>query len=159
MIVAGTGHRPEKLGGFSRDIQRRLVDLACAIIEKHEPELVISGMALGWDTALAEAAILCGRQFAAAIPFSGQELKWSEDDQLRYNCLIEHELCKSIKIVCEGGYAPWKMQKRNEWICDNCDVLWALWNKTDGGTANCVRYAQKVKKPILNFWSSWEKYK
>jgi uncharacterized phage-like protein YoqJ len=41
------------------------------------------------------------------------------------------------------------MQDRNIWMVDHCDALIAVWDGTSGGTANCVRYAQKVGKPIV----------
>ena len=57
MNVAGTGHRPNKLGGYDDDIYQRLVTLAMTYLEETRPKRVISGMALGWDQALAEAAV------------------------------------------------------------------------------------------------------
>lgn len=55
MIVAGTGHRPNKLGGYGDDVFERLVALARTYLWHMEPWHVISGMALGWDQALAQA--------------------------------------------------------------------------------------------------------
>ena len=60
-----------------------------------------------------------------------------------------------VVFVSEPGYAAWKMQVRNKWMVDNSDLVLALWNGTDGGTANCVRYAEKVGKPITNLWERW----
>ena len=45
MIVAGTGHRPSRLGGYDDYARGRLVDLARAALEKHQPDQVISDMA------------------------------------------------------------------------------------------------------------------
>jgi hypothetical protein len=70
-------------------------------------------------------------------------------------------LAREIVVVCDGGYAAWKMQRRNERIVDQLtkpeDVLLALRNKTPGGTANCVKYAQSKSKNILNVWNRWER--
>ncbi|MBD2505253.1 hypothetical protein H6G83_32415 [Anabaena azotica FACHB-119] len=52
-IIAATGHRPTKLGGYSPAVLSRLTDLATAYFERISPTQVISGMALGWDTAIA----------------------------------------------------------------------------------------------------------
>lgn len=41
------------------------------------------------------------------------------------------------------------MQKRNEWMVDNCDILIAVWDKSPGGTKNCVDYAESKKKQII----------
>ena len=32
------------------------------------------------------------------------------------------------------------MQKRNEFMVDNSDLVVAVWNGTSGGTANCLAY-------------------
>lgn len=50
---------------------------------------------------------------------------------------------------CPGGYAPAKMQIRNEYMVENCDLLIAVWDKSDGGTANCVKYAKSQRKNII----------
>ena len=46
-------------------------------------------------------------------------------------------------------YAVWKMQKRNEWMVDNCDAVIAVWDGAPGGTANTVDYARKLGKSVL----------
>lgn len=55
MILAVTGHRPNKLGGYSKQAYRKLVKIAEVNLKKLNPDKVISGMALGWDQALAQA--------------------------------------------------------------------------------------------------------
>lgn len=153
MIVAGTGHRPDKLGGYGWEPEARLRCLAISWLEVAKPERVISGMALGWDQALASAAHISGIPFTAAVPFLGQEKMWPAESQKRFQTLLEK--AEKVEIVCSGGYSPAKMQKRNEWMVDNCTHVLALWNGTTGGTANCVKYAQKQEKPIINLWKEW----
>ena len=46
-------------------------------------------------------------------------------------------------------YNPWLMQKRNEYMVDLADRVIAVWNCSKGGTANCVKYAEKVGKEII----------
>ena len=42
------------------------------------------------------------------------------------------------------------MQKRNEYMVDNCDLLIACWSGVKkGGTYNCVKYAIKNNKRII----------
>jgi uncharacterized phage-like protein YoqJ len=51
------------------------------------------------------------------------------------------------------------MQKRNEMMVDDCNLLLTLWDGSDGGTANCLGYARR-KRPDLetvNLWDSWQK--
>jgi uncharacterized phage-like protein YoqJ len=156
MIVAGTGHRPNKLGGYGKDAQQRLIDLAIDFFDSHAGEQVtevISGMALGWDMALAEAACQLEIPWTAAIPFEGQQLAWPRPSQEAYEKTLV--FAKNIVYVCEPGYAAWKMQKRNEWMVDNCDAVLALWDGSDGGTGNCIKYANKINKPIINLWENY----
>lgn len=156
MIVCGTGHRPNKLGGYSPDAHTRLVVLAIDwLVAQHayfpDRELeVISGGALGWDQALAQAAWMNNVPFMFALPFEGFETKWPSDSQHYLKRLMDS--ATRVHYVCEPGYSPWKMQKRNEWMVDNSDQVLALWDGSDGGTANCVKYANKVGKPITNLW-------
>ena len=81
MILAATGHRPDKLGGYSHDILVRLTEFAQHQIRVLGPEKVISGMALGWDQAVALATISLEIPLIAAIPFEGQESVWPEKSQ------------------------------------------------------------------------------
>lgn len=51
MIVAATGHRPNKLGGYAHWDAERAIDLAMRYLTLLKPSRVISGMAQGWDQA------------------------------------------------------------------------------------------------------------
>ena len=159
MNLAATGHRPDKLGGYGDWVFTRLVHLAETYL-KSRPEIlkhditVISGMALGWDTAWATAALNLKLPLIAAVPFFGQESQWPEQSQARYLNILDK--AEHVEIVCEGGYDPSKMQIRNEWMVDQCNELVALWDGSKGGTYNCIKYAKKVKKPIINLWDMYE---
>tara|TARA_Y100000310_G_scaffold122960_1_gene121714 strand:+ start:530 stop:1006 length:477 start_codon:yes stop_codon:yes gene_type:complete len=153
MIVAGTGHRPNKLGGYGDDIYQKLVTLAMTYLEETRPKRVISGMALGWDQALAEAAVNRNIKFTAAIPFEGQENKWYPSSVVNYNKLLG--LADRIYIVSEGGYSVYKLFLRNEWMVNNADRVVALWNGTSGGTTGTISYAKQVGIPIDNLWDKW----
>ena len=150
MVLCGTGHRPDKLGGYGPVAKQKLFDLAYWFLgEGPDREKVISGGALGWDQALAAAAISLKIPTVLALPFEGFECKWPKESQEYLHSLMNPA---EVVFVCDPGYAPWKMQERNKWMVDHSDRVLALWNGTDGGTANCVRYAEKVGKPITNLW-------
>lgn len=159
MKIAGTGHRPDKLGGYGPSTKIHLVRFAGRCLREIQPEILISGMAQGWDQALACAAIRCNIPFWAAIPCDGQELAWPEESQQEYHKLLEQAEKKIV--VCPGPYAVWKMQKRNEWMVDAVQdgAVLALWDGSPGGTANCVRYARKIGVTVVNVWSVyWSVY-
>ncbi len=86
MILAGTGHRPDKLGGYNKRTYKRLTDLAIAAIRFYKPSEIITGVALGWDTWLAIAAIEEKIPYTCAVPFKGQEKRWRHEDKQRYHC-------------------------------------------------------------------------
>ena len=150
MIVSGTGHRPTKLGGYNNKSFLILVGIAENWIKENKPTKVISGMAQGWDQALAQAAINCGIPFIAAVPFKGQEGVWNLKGQNYFNKLLNQ--AESVTYVCGEGYAPHKMQIRNKWMVDNSDMVLAMWDGTNGGTFNCVNYAQSQDKDIVNLY-------
>lgn len=138
-ICAATGHRPGKLGGYSPAAADRLDRLAVEYLSITRPDGTISGMALGWDQAWARASVRLGIPFVAAVPFEGQEKTWPAESQVAYQTLLG--AADAIFTVCEGGYAAWKLQKRNQWMVDRCTRLVSLWDGTAGGTKNCIDYA------------------
>lgn len=154
MFIAATGHRPRKLGGYDEAIYHLLVLLAVEYLKDQKPDKTISGMALGWDQAFTEASISLGIPFIAAVPFKGQEKMWPGESQKFYYSLLKK--ANEIVYVSDGEYSPKLMQVRNEWMVDHSDKICALWDGTYGGTANCVRYATKVGKPIDNLWQQWK---
>lgn len=155
MIICGTGHRPDKLGGFDLGTLLQLKDVAKDWIKNSDTKLIISGMALGWDQAIALAAIDLRIPFHAAVPFIGQESKWPSGSQQRYHTILSKATL--ITHVCDSGYASWKMQKRNQFMVDESDAVLALYNGTPGGTRNCLVYAEKQNKPIINLWDQFVK--
>ena len=158
-IVVATGHRPDKCGGFSTPTQLRLKQIAIDWLASLNPRGAVSGMALGWDTAIVEACLHLNLPYVACIPFRGQESRWSSASQRAY-----HEyLRKAVKvIVCSPGtYSTYKMQVRNERMIDmaleygpgpNNSILLAMWNGTSGGTENCLLYA-RTRMETINAWS------
>jgi uncharacterized phage-like protein YoqJ len=159
-VLVGTGHRPSKLLGYSEEARRRLREFVINWLLALQPRGVISGCALGFDTALAEAALKLNIPFVAAIPFVGQESKWPAGSQEVYRQL----LARSAKvIVCSpGGYSPVKMQIRNERMVDIAmrdpqkpGILFALWNGTSSGTKNCIDYARRRQCTTINAWSDF----
>jgi uncharacterized phage-like protein YoqJ len=149
MIIAGTGHRPHRLGGYDDHAYGRLVDLARAALEKHQADQVISGMALGWDL---------GLPLTVAIPFVGQESRWSADDQARYQRLLGEAV--QVQVLGRDTDTTAAFRARNRWMVDNCDVLLALWDgEEQGGTCYTVHYARSRGRPVVHLWGSWIKYR
>lgn len=153
-ILAVTGHRPEKLGGYDPKTRWRLIELASRMLISM-PSKVITGMALGWDQAVAQAAIDLSIPVVAAIPFRGQERMWPLHARERYHRILEQ--CMEMHIVCIGPYDPSMMQRRNRWMVDRTKMLGALWDGSHGGTENCLRYAydHETCETPFNLWTYW----
>lgn len=156
-IVAVTGHRPNSLGGYHEAVTAKLVRIASAHFSQHPPEKVITGMALGWDQAVAYACYRLSIPYVAAVPFVGQEALWVDSSKVWYRKLLEK--ASEVVIVSEGEYAAYKLHKRNQWMVDQLgpsDELVALYDGSPtGGTANCVKYAIGKKVRITNLWDTF----
>ncbi len=150
MIIAGTGHRPGKLYGYDQNTFNKLIDLAEAVIEHFNPNKIISGMALGWDLALAKASLNLKIPLIAAIPYPNQPDQWNKKDKDFYNSILKQ--ADHIEII--SSYFGYKfLQQRNEWMVDHSDQLIALYKNGEiGGTFNCIEYAKWKNKPIYNVW-------
>jgi uncharacterized phage-like protein YoqJ len=154
LVIAVTGHRPEKLYGYDlkepryKKLYQKLLD---KLIE-YKPTHCISGMALGVDTVFAYAVLEYKKKvnpdciFECAIPCLNHPCKWKKEDQERYSKILKK--ADMVTLVSDEEYKPWLMQKRNEYMVDKCDLLIAVWDGTKGGTGNCINYAKKKDKTI-----------
>lgn len=156
-IIAGTGHRPRNLFFGYDETHKDCIKYKLRIsdyLKEHSSQIkyVISGMALGFDTHLAEIALQLNLKVHAYIPFKGQEKVWPPHSKKRYQNILTK--CDNIIITSEGGYSVAKMQIRNERMIESCTHVIALWNPTQmfGGTFNCLKYAKKKNRPIYNIW-------
>lgn len=152
---AGTGHRPPKIGGYQ--IIGRLAEFAAFTLSNLHAEKVISGMALGWDQALAIAAVDLGIPFIAAVPFHGQDSKWPAASQNKYRWLLSK--ASEVVYVSDGTYSPAKMQIRNQYMVDHADYVLALWDGSRGGTYNCIQYATSKGVMVCNVYKPWVDYR
>jgi len=160
-IVVATGHRPQKCGGFATPARLLLKQIAIDWLTALNPRGAVSGMALGWDTAIVEACLHLRLPYVACIPFRGQESQWPSSSQRAYN---EYLRKAANVIVCSPGpYSAHKMQIRNERMIDmalhygpgpNNSILFAMWDGTSGGTENCLSYAQ-TRMQTMNAWADF----
>ena len=58
--------------------------------------------------------------------------------------------CAKLSVV-SPVFSMASYQRRNEFMVDAADVLAAFFDGSPGGTANCVRYANKVGKKVVRF--------
>jgi len=152
-IVGVSGHRPSKAGYD----QVKLVMFAQLVLIQQDPTRVLTGMAVGWDQAVAEACVQLRIPFVAVIPFAGQESRWPASVQKRYFELLE--LAHSAVVVSRGEYSPTKMKARNRYLADHSTKAVVLYDGFgDSGTAQFVRHAENIGLPYLNVWDDWQLY-
>jgi len=151
MIIAVTGHRPNRLGneynGVGPYSDYIWIELS-KVIRNFRPKKMISGMAQGVDTIFAQVAMSMEIPLIAAVPFRGQASKWPAKAQKSYEIILDHP-DTDVRIITEGPYHKGVYHARDRWMVDNCDKLVAVWNGSESGTGYTVKYAQSTKKQII----------
>lgn len=155
IILYGTGHRPDKLGGYSLKSLYALTGCIQDELRRIQPSEVIAGGALGFDQALALAAIQCNIPLTLAIPFRGFYRQWPSASQTFHRKIMRS--ADKVVYVTHGRltdkYEIIKaLQVRNEWMADHGNSCLTMWDGTPGGTANCISYSRKIGRPIHNMW-------
>jgi len=156
--VCFTGHRAHHLGINEKSDRKRFLNL----LKKLEEKICflhryfgftdfISGMALGVDTYAAQ-TVLRLRDYGmnirliCAIPCRNQSSLWNDSQRKTYNEILA---AADKVILLEEEYSDGCMQRRNEFMVNNSSLVLAVWNGKPGGTANTLRYARKLSRPIL----------
>ncbi len=144
-----TGHRAEKLPWRDNDQARGCLELKKVIADvistlydggfRH----FICGMATGADIYFGEAVVALRSEhpdvtLEAAVPFSGQERRWSPYWKKRYARLAEE--CDKVTVL-HSEYTPTCMMDRNRYMVDRSRVLVAAYNGSAGGTRSTMLYA------------------
>lgn len=161
MIVTATGHRPKYMPcGYDEsepwaiEVKERL----STWLERNQPEVVITGMALGWDTWVAEEALALGIPIWPFIPFPDQHTKWPYEAKLRYANIMRqaaiHPLSREPHYTANQYYKE-VFTDRDIQMVQRCDQVISLLNPivNKGGTWYTCQYAKRMNKPITNFWA------
>lgn len=152
-----TGHRPQSLPfGFNesdprcKELKRRLRVLIREMIESGVTHF-LSGMALGIDIYAAEIVLSLREEFPeisleAIIPCANQSCKWSKMQVFNYFTILKQ--CNKV-VVLQDNYTPDCMNKRNRYMVEHSDCAIAVWNGSNSGTGNTVKYALSKKLPVI----------
>lgn len=165
-IIAFTGHRPDKLSGgykgdhtnikdFIKDELQKIITMEC--VGEFAPNIqVIVGGAQGTDQIAHKAALeVYNCDIILIEPFKGFWRKWPIDSIENYMWLKYHPKTSYETLDKSEFYAPYKMQHRNEEMVNRATEIWAWWDGSEGGTANCVAYAKKIDKPVRNLYNEF----
>ena len=109
----------------------------------------LSGMAEGIDTFCAEAVEELKKTYSdislvAVLPYNHQGNDRSEYEKERFSNIIKN--ADSV-IILQEKYSQGCYYRRNEYMVDNSDMLFAVYSEA-GGTAYTIKYAVKKNKPI-----------
>ena len=109
----------------------------------------ITGGAFGLDSHAARFALDHNIPLWLVLPFPSKLLcaRWPTKDakDLLFRSVKE---CSKLSVV-SPIFSMSAYQRRNEFMVDAADVLAAFFDGSQGGTANCVRYAQKYGRKVI----------
>jgi uncharacterized phage-like protein YoqJ len=142
-------------------IKDRLLEVIESVIVNENVHIFISGGALGFDQIAFWCVCILKEKYALknilAIPFKNQNVVWSDNQKYWYNRIVNEadqvtfvdELEKyKVGGINPGIYHVAKMQKRNQFMVDNSNIVIAYWDGSKGGTKNCLDYALSKNKII-----------
>ena len=116
----------------------------------------LSGMAVGFDLAAAEAVLAFraehpGVRHVAVIPFRGQEERFSAEDRARFQAVeaASDEVVILSETFHRGCYAV-----RNRYLADNASLVLAWYDGSPGGTRYTLRRAKARRCEVWNLHPS-----
>lgn len=169
-----TGHRPSGLFGYGLDtstqerysaLTKELVDILHDLHQKGFSRFITGG-AQGVDQLAFWAIDFIkdyypedGIENIIYVPCIEQWKRWNPMGRFGQNEYIQMlEAATDVVYVSEKSYrGPQDMIRRNHAMVDNSDAVLAVYGKsedyhdTKGGTAECMRYADKRGLPIIIF--------
>lgn len=161
-----TGHRPNKLYGYDlsdhryQELAHRLARVIVSLYAQYGVDTFITGGALGLDTvAFFAVQYVKSKGYPVknilAVPFKGQEGRWFGKDVERYNRMLklaDEVVYVDILPKYSGNYTvPQKLNVRNHYMVDNAQYVITAYNGSKkGGTFNCLEYAKKNNREIIN---------
>lgn len=159
MKISVTGHRPNKLGGYTpceshRAVRRHMRDFLIRAKTEYKDLTIISGGALGIDQWWMAVGHYLKIPVIAALPFHGFDSQWPIEAQKYFRELLDN--CDGILYATHDR--PQNKQeavdalfKRNKMLVDMCDLMVAYWDGSSGGTAHAVKLTETAKKDIVIF--------
>lgn len=146
-----TGHRPEKIALEEAEI-KNLLEGAINTAIKNGVNTFITGMAEGTDIWAAEIVLSKKKEnpninLVCALPHPGFDKRRSSEEKEKFKNIIEN--ADLVKMINEK-YFRGCYQVRNKWMVDFSGLVIAVWNGTQSGTGNTIRYAVGKDIPVVN---------
>jgi predicted Rossmann fold nucleotide-binding protein DprA/Smf involved in DNA uptake len=152
LSVATAGHQPEGLVPYKAGVAPRLEALAAFWLSTNHPREIVSGLAPGWDLAVARAALEQNISLVAALAFPAQLDVFQAGDRPAADRILG-----AAQLVHVHGQleTPAAWTERDRWSISRADMVLALWSGADGGTAQAIKIARGQGKPVVNLWDVW----
>lgn len=160
----GTGSRSMVQHPRAREIYASLREWILEF-RKHHPDLVlISGMAEGWDEAIAKVGMREGIPYIVALPHSGYgKYYWGQHSKLGVNRMREFDaLCAAATervVVCSSIYVDNVHSNfiRNTWMVDHTNEA-VVYMPHSSGTRDAIAKlsAKKIPYHVLDAKCMWQ---
>jgi uncharacterized phage-like protein YoqJ len=137
-----TGHRI-----LHKEFSRKRLTEALRDLILQGVEDFYNGLALGFDLITAETLVALRKEYPqirihGCIPFYGQENRFPAEDKERYVRLVKE--CDDTVVLSED-YTRDCYFKRNDYMVEHADVLFAYCHSKKGGAAYTVRVFTRKK--------------
>lgn len=159
-VIGGTGHRQLTDAADGAWLQASLVKGCDWLRRIRGTRYVISGLARGFDSDWAEAALEAGLTLWASIPFEGQDARWTKRDKARYAKLraaaarerIIGSIPDDLPTRNRSAAVNALLHKRNRHILGHSGALLTGWEpgRLDGGTAATLLAAARAGMPGIH---------
>lgn len=140
-----TGHRVLEKGFNKEKVREIFIKLFQAGFDTF-----LIGMALGFDTECFKILEDLKKEnkifLIACVPCKTQSYRFTKEQKNEYDRMLS--VADEVVLVSEE-YSKTCMQKRNQYMVDNCSVLLAYLRRDFGGTKNTVNYAIKRQVQII----------
>jgi hypothetical protein len=163
MIVSGFGHTPETFGGWESEISyHQMVSFAASRVLINSETAFVTKAEVGWEMALAEAALHLGIPTMVLVPFSGYQADIPNFWNQKYTLILENSpVVKAISDLKPGStYEAFNlMENTNDWIFDYTKEkngkFYVLWNGEKDDSAYKVRRSERMGVEVINFWKEF----
>lgn len=159
--VCFTGHRPEKIAGWSENPEAIERSVRAALAEEivrcvaDGAERFLCGMAPGFDLWAADELLRLRAlggiggdvELVAVVPHEGFSRTFDEASKVLY----EEVLAAASEVVTlSPHYYHQCYARRNRYLVDNADFVVAYYEGCSGGTRQTIDYARKQGRGVVN---------
>ncbi len=154
-VVGGTGHRPQHLTFDQRHwAEGEALRVMRKVRDEYGCTTAVSGLAIGWDTWWALAALDVGARLWAHVPYLSQPSRWSDADREVWR----HLWSRADETTVYGPDPASKsdavrlLHARNDGMLKVSDAMACLWlpSQRRGGTYSAVRKVAARNMPAIH---------